>query len=151
MSTRTLALLSLVTSAGLFACKPAAQPAPQPPPAPLTDHAHAEEEHGAEVELGAQKAGEFELKAVVGAGLAAAGEAHVEVKVVGATKPTALRAWIGGEDSAKSVVAKLEDEGDHYHGHVEVPAKLDPAAKLFVEAESAAGKAVASFDLTKAR
>ncbi len=103
------------------------------------DHATPESEgeaHGEEVALGAKKSGDFDISAVIGKGWEKAGEAHLEVKVTGGQVP-AVRAWIGTQDGAGSVKAKLETEEDHFHGHVEVSAPVASEAQLWVEVEGA--------------
>jgi len=55
-----------------------------------------------------------------------------------------VRAWYGVEDGNASRKAKLDKEGDKYHGHVEIPETVPEGSAFWIEVETASGTASAS-------
>jgi predicted small lipoprotein YifL len=106
--------------------------------------------HGKMIELGSAAAGSFTVRAArADEPFKAGGDAPIDVHVSGG-KVTAVRFWIGVADAKGSVkaLAQLEDVGNSWHAHTEVPDPLPAGSKLWVEVEGeAVGKATASFDL----
>jgi hypothetical protein len=116
------------------------------------DHAHekemAEEGHGATVELGEQKAGEFNVKASRDGDVKAGAELPVDIWVKGGPKVAAVRFWVGVESGEGSMKAKAELEKDNWHTHGEAPSPMPEGSKLWVEIEAEGGaKTLVSFDL----
>jgi hypothetical protein len=116
------------------------------------DHAHekemAEEGHGATVELGEQKAGEFNVKASRDGDVKAGAELPVDIWVTGGPKVAAVRFWVGVESAEGSMKAKAELEKDNWHTHGEAPSPMPEGSKLWVEIEAEGGaKTLVSFDL----
>jgi hypothetical protein len=74
----------------------------------------------------------------------------VELTVTGGPgKPRAVRAWVGTENAAGSLKARGEAAGDDYDIHLEVPEAIPDGSELWVELETAAGKATGAFDLKR--
>jgi hypothetical protein len=106
--------------------------------------------HGKMIELGSQTAGPFTVRAArADEPFKAGGDSPVDVHVSGG-KVTAVRFWIGVADAKGSVkaLAQLEDVGNSWHTHTDIPDPLPAGSKLWVEVEGEAGaKGTASFDL----
>lgn len=103
--------------------------------------------HGKRHELGQADIGGFKVTAASLGEIEAGHEGVLDVAVSGGS-PSSVRAWIGVESGQGSLKAKLEKEGDNYHGHVEVPKKLPPNAAVWIEIENADGEqSAASFKL----
>jgi hypothetical protein len=117
----------------------------KPAPAPGAGH------HGKMLQLGSGTAGAFAIRASREEGaIKAGGDAPVDVAVTAGPKVVAVRLWIGLEDGKASIkaLAELEELGNTWHTHVEVPDPLPAGSKLWVEVEGEGGaKSVASFDL----
>jgi hypothetical protein len=118
------------------------------------DHDHAKEAgmtedgHGATVELGEQKAGDFSVKASRDGDVKAGAELPVDIWVTGGAKVAAVRFWVGTEDATGSMKAKAELEKDNWHTHGEVPSPMPEGSKLWIEIEAEGGaKTLVSFDL----
>lgn len=116
-------------------------------------HDHAADEHGGHGghgkrhELGKADIGGFAVTVATLGEIEAGHEGVVDVEVSGGA-PSMVRAWVGVESAQGSLKAKLEKEGDGYHGHVEVPATLPTGSAVWIEIEDADGKrAAASFKL----
>jgi hypothetical protein len=129
----------------------AATPAPAKPAAGHDhDHGHDHDDHGPATALGEQTAGGFTIKASRDGALNPGSEAPIDVWVTGATKPVAIRLWIGTQDAKGASKAKAEAEGDHWHAHAEVPKPLTTDSKLWIEVENDKGeKSSAGFDLKR--
>jgi hypothetical protein len=130
--------------------KPAVPPTPAKPAAGHDhghDHGH---DDGPSTALGEQTAGGFTIKAARDGALTPGAEAPIDVWVTGATKPAAIRVWIGTQDAKGASKAKAETEGDHWHAHAEVPKPLPTDSKLWIEVENDKGeKSSAGFDLKR--
>ncbi len=119
------------------------------------DHGHdastaaaKDEGHGATVELGEQKAGEFNVKASRDGDVKAGAELPVDIWITGGAKVSAVRFWVGAEDAKGSMKAKAELEKDNWHTHGEVPSPMPEGSKLWIEIEADGGaKTLVSFDL----
>lgn len=114
------------------------------------DHDHAaggHDGHGERHELGKADIGGFAVTVATLGEIEAGHEGVVDIEVTGGA-PSAVRAWVGVESAQGSLKAKLENEGDDYHGHVEVPATLPAGSAVWIEIEDADGKrSAASFKL----
>lgn len=119
------------------------------------DHAHegaaaasGDEGHGATVELGEQKVGEYNVKASRDGDVKAGAELPVDIWITGGAKVAAVRFWIGTEDAKGSMKAKAEIERDNWHTHGEVPSPMPEGSKLWIEIEAEGGaKTLVSFEL----
>lgn len=113
------------------------------------DHDGHDHDHGPVTQLGEQTAGGYTVKALRAGDVKPGSDATFDVAVSGgATKPTAVRLWVGAQDGKGSMKARGEFEKDGWHAHVEVPDPLPAGAKLWVEIEAEGGaKVVAGFDL----
>ena len=101
----------------------------------------AEEGHGATVELGEQKAGEFNVKVSRDGDVKAGAELPVDIWVTGGPKVAAVRFWVGVESGEGSMKAKVELEKDNWHTHGEAPSPMPEGSKLWVEIEAEGGLA----------
>lgn len=110
------------------------------------DHGHGHD-HGEKHDLGSVTIGSFVVHVARYGNLEAGREIDVDVRAEGATRPTAVRVWIGNEDGTGALKALAERESDHFHAHVEVPEPFTPAARLWVEIESPEGRQVGSLPL----
>mgnify|MGYP006969362157 CR=1 FL=1 len=114
------------------------------------DHGHGKDGHGGHGErheLGKADIGGFSVAVATLGEIEAGHEGVLDVEVSGGA-PAAVRAWVGVESGQGSLKAKLDKEGDDYHGHVEVPATLPSGSAVWVEIEDAQGKrSTASFKL----
>ena len=118
------------------------------------DHDHAKdakdghgEGHGKRHELGKADIGGFSVTVAALGEIEAGHEGVLDVEVSGGV-PSTVRAWVGVESGQGSLKAKLDKEGDDYHGHVEVPATLPAGSAVWIELEDAQGKkSKASFKL----
>ncbi len=107
-----------------------------------------EDGHGATVELGEQKVGEFDVKASRDGDVKAGAELPVDIWITGGPKVSAVRFWVGVEDASGSMKAKAELEKDNWHTHGEVPSPMPEGSKLWIEIEAEGGaKTLVSFDL----
>ena len=121
------------------------------------DHGHAhdaskaaakDEGHGETVELGEQKAGDFNVKASRDGDVKAGAELPVDIWITGGPKVSAVRFWVGTEDAKGSMKAKAEIEKDNWHTHGEVPSPMPEGSKLWIEIDAEGGaKTLLSFDL----
>ncbi len=111
---------------------------------------------GAIIELGTTQIGDLSVRASRDSGeLMPGGDAPIDVWLTTADgKPAtvaAVRFWIGVENAKGSVKARADIEDPkqphHWHTHAEMPNPVPVGAKLWVEIESTAGKAVGSFEL----
>lgn len=116
------------------------------------DHDHGHDDHGPAVELEGATIGAFQVRATRSGDVKAGGELAVDIWATpsGEAKVAAVRAWVGNEDAAGSVKARLELEKDNHHGHVEVPDPLPEGSRLWIEIEDdKGGSAVGSVDLKR--
>lgn len=114
------------------------------------DHGH-DHKHGEGRELGSQEIAGVTVRVTQIGEVKPGREAEFDMVVTGGKgKPRAIRAWIGAAEPGESIKARAEDEGKEYHVHVEVPVKLPADSKLWVEVETATGRAVGSFALAAA-
>lgn len=119
------------------------------------DHEHEGEEahdHGGDPHaLGSASADGLDVSATQLGDLKVGGENVFKLSVAGG-EVAAVRLWAGDEPATHSVkaLAELDDEEMGIHAHVEIPAELADADKLWAEIELADGKAVrVSFDLKR--
>lgn len=113
------------------------------------DHAKGghDDGHGERHELGTADIGGFTVSVAALGDIKAGHEGVLDVEASGGA-PSAVRAWVGVESAQGSLKAKLDKEGDDYHGHVEVPATLPAGSAVWIQIEDAEGKkAQASFKL----
>jgi hypothetical protein len=102
---------------------------------------HADEHHGEGRSLGSATIGGHTVTVSLAGEVEPGGVAHVEIAVAGGpARPTAVRAWVGGEEARGSVKALAEHKTHGYHAHVEVPAQHAEGSALWIEVESAAGE-----------
>lgn len=114
------------------------------------DHDHGDDHgHGAAVALGEQTVGGYTVTAIREGEARPGAEASFNVKITGgASKPAAVRVWIGLQDGKGSMKAKADAEKDGWHAHAEVPSPIPVGGKLWIEIEPEKGETVvAGFDL----
>jgi hypothetical protein len=114
-----------------------------------TGHTHSHE--GARQELGTTETAGLKVTATQVGAVAAGKEGIFEVALPKGTKaPKAIRVWVGAPTGEGSVKTKAENDGEDWEAHVEVPAKLAPDARLWVEVQPESGnRAKASFEIKK--
>ena len=66
-------------------------------------------------------------------------ELHVEITAANADKISALRLWFGTQSGEESLKTKADDEGDHWHAHVECPSTIPNDSSLWIEVEDTDG------------
>ncbi len=102
------------------------------------DHAAEMEAMGA-VDLGSVTVGQTTFK-LDAPGPATAGETvMINGHVTDGTLPETVRLWYGIESGQGSMKAKAGAHDDHFHADVEIPAEPIEGAKLWIEAQTAAG------------
>ncbi len=62
-------------------------------------------------------------------------EAHLDILHVSGPSPTSVRLWIGDEAGTGAMRSRAEEEGEHFHGHVEAPAEIGQGDALWLEVE----------------
>jgi hypothetical protein len=107
-----------------------------------------EEEHkGEKKDLGKQKVGAFEVQVTQVGDVTPGEEAIFIIKPKGEGEPKAVRAWVGVESGQGSIKTKAEEEKEgEWHAHHPVSKPLPAKSKVWVELETGAGKAKASFE-----
>jgi hypothetical protein len=133
--------------------QPAALPAaskPQPAAEHKDDHDHDGGVHGGpKHDLGNQKVGDLTI-AVKQVGEVTAGkEGTFEITVTGASKPKAIRAWVGVNTGEGSTKVKARETHEFFDADLEVPDPLPANSKLWIELELANETKTISFDLKK--
>ena len=66
-------------------------------------------------------------------------ELHVEITAANADEIKALRLWFGTQSGEDSLKTKADNEGDHWHAHVECPSTIPNDSSLWIEIEDANG------------
>lgn len=139
-SLASLALAALVACGGTSVepTTPDAAPGPTPTGADAPEAADHDHDHE-EVSLGRCKIGDLEVELAQGHGAVSAGkEGHLVVKLpYNDGGATTVRAWIGTEDRARSLVGKgtYAPSHDDYDVHAEAPEPLPAGVQWWVEIE----------------
>jgi hypothetical protein len=113
------------------------------------DHAdhgddHAGHDHADTRSLGAIEIAGHTFNVSFTGDLEPAAQLHIDVNRTAGPQPAAVRVWIGDEAATGVMKAKAPGDGDHFHGHADVPASLQ-GAKLWIEVEAADGTRNAQF------
>ena len=67
-------------------------------------------------------------------------ELHIEITAANANEISDLRLWFGTKSGEGSLKTKADDEGDHWHAHVECPSTIADGSSLWIEVEDMDGK-----------
>lgn len=77
-------------------------------------------------------------------------EAVISIEAEQGQSPKELRAWVGVKNGRGSVKALLRaDSHGHFHGHLEVPAKLAQGSAIWLDVQTEAGRHRGSVPLPK--
>ena len=106
------------------------------------DHDHDDHDHSDVVSQNIEIADSV-LKVDMSGDIEPNAELHVEITKVNGTTPEAIRLWVGTQSGDGSLKTKADDEGDHWHAHVECPRTTTGKIALWIEVEDANGKRIA--------
>ncbi|MCG7898515.1 MAG: hypothetical protein JAY85_08655 [Candidatus Thiodiazotropha weberae] len=68
-------------------------------------------------------------------------EAVISIEVEQGKAPSELRTWVGVKNGRGSVKTLLQaDSYGHYHGHLEVPAKLPEGSAIWIDVRTESGR-----------
>ncbi len=108
---------------------------------------HAAEGQKEKHKLGRKKIADYTVSVIITGDIHDDKEIEFDVKLFDAkTDPKALRAWIGTEDAKGSEKVELKKKTATFGGVAKVPSPLPDDAKVWVEVETDAGIAKASYE-----
>jgi hypothetical protein len=105
------------------------------------DHEPAHSNEGEAHDLGHVMLGDITYEVTLHGEITPGAEAVISIEAHQDQSPKELRVWIGKKNGRGSVKSLLSgDSHGHFHGHLEVPAKLAHGSAVWIDARTEAGR-----------